>query len=419
LPKVSIIVPVYNVYDYIDQCINSLINQTFEDIEIIIINDGSTDNVEIKLSEWQKKDERIKIVNNENRGVSYSRNYGISLARGEFISFVDPDDWCDTTIINKLYSALNEENADYVFCDYYNVLPEGKIEESITAINLTKPTSLKQDKKLLYNMYVSIWNKMYRKSLILDNDILFDEKALKGSDLLFTAKVLTSCKKIVQVKECLYFYRKDRPLSLTDFTTNRALERKYSLETTIKYFIDKGIFEEYYYELEKHMIGNVLWVIDRSIGTTEVNTTKTIIDTYLDFLNHYFPNWRVNMYFISYHTSICKEIGFFEFIYSGRISEKPIVIFSASSGGEKVMKFLSKFNILPYLICDNSSNKQNTSMNGVKIVSPEEMVKAIGTNINLIIASATYYNEIRSQMMDLGVSSDNIILCERILFKHI
>jgi glycosyltransferase involved in cell wall biosynthesis len=410
MPSVSLIVPVYNVYEYVDKCIESLINQTMKDIEIIIINDGSIDNVEEKLEKWQRQDDRIKLINNTNHGVSYSRNLGIRLSRGEYISFIDSDDWCDIEMIEKLYSALIYNNADYAFCNRYSVYPDGKIVENVMQINLSKDTNLSKCKELLYKLFITSCDKMYKRNMLVDNNIFYPEDIRSGEDLILTTKVLTTAKKIVQVKDCLYYYRRNRPFSASDLTHNSVLEQKYAYIATIKYFKDNNIFEEYYYELEKYMIDSILWRIETAIDLYEKTLTIQIVDYYLKFLNTNFPKWRVNMYWNYSNEKICRKIGFFELIKTGRINNKPLVIFSASSGGKKMIEFLEKFSIKPSIICDNSKEMQNTYLNGVKIVSPEEMLQIYGTNINLLITSLTYYKEIKNQLIELGVPSQNIIL---------
>ena len=120
MPKVSVIVPVYNVEKYIDKCLESLVNQTLKDIEIIIVNDGSTDN-SIKIVEEYKEKYKNKIIylEKENGGLSDARNYGIQYAKGEYIAFLDSDDYVDRKMYEKLYNKAIENNSDIVECDFY------------------------------------------------------------------------------------------------------------------------------------------------------------------------------------------------------------------------------------------------------------------------------------------------------------
>ena len=120
-PKVSVIIPVYNVEQYLRECLDSVVNQTLKDIEIICVNDGSTDNSLVILEEYAAKDERIKIVNKENGGLSSARNCAIPLARGEYIGFVDSDDWIDLDFYEKLYNTAKKYKAEIACANLYRV----------------------------------------------------------------------------------------------------------------------------------------------------------------------------------------------------------------------------------------------------------------------------------------------------------
>ena len=148
--KVSIIVPVYNVEKYLKRCINSLINQTLQDIEIIVVDDGSTDNSGQIIKEYQEKNSNIKYYKKENGGLSDARNYGMKYAPSEYIAFLDSDDFVDKTMYEKMYNKAIEENADYVECDFYWAYPKAEkkngtqnsIEEKIKNLKLKKDTRI-------------------------------------------------------------------------------------------------------------------------------------------------------------------------------------------------------------------------------------------------------------------------------------
>ena len=114
--KISVIVPVYNVEDYLDRCINSIVKQTYKNLEIILVDDGSTDSSYKICNEWAKKDERIKVLHNKNEGVSKARNVGIDASTGDFIAFVDSDDYIEETMFEKLLDKQKTNNSDIVFC---------------------------------------------------------------------------------------------------------------------------------------------------------------------------------------------------------------------------------------------------------------------------------------------------------------
>lgn len=409
MAKVSVIIPVYNVYKYIDRCLESLVNQTFKDIEIIIVNDGSTDNIEEKLKKWSECDSRITVINNLNKGAAYSRNCGINNSKGEYVSFVDADDYCHQDMIEKLYNALVLNDADYVFCSFFKMYFDGRVEEIKQDITLDKPTDLKHCKELLFKVDPNVWNKLYKKSLIIDNNIFFNEDVLKCHDVPFTASILTKASKIVQITDSLYFYSVDRPNSITALFNTVVYEWEGAWPTVIDYFINEGIFKYYSSELEKRIIESCFYLIRRALyDSNNVELMRCAIDGHLKYLDSVFPNWKKNQYFDNNNLSILRKIEFFDFLYNKNLEKKPIVIFSASSGGKGVLSFLTAFNITPDCFCDNSKEKQNTFINGINILSPDEAIMKFGKNIYLLIASDSYFIEINDQMIKSGISDKNI-----------
>lgn len=198
--KVSIIVPVFNTEKYLNKCINSLLNQTLKDIEIIIINDGSTDNSEKIIKEFN--DERIKYIPQENQGIGKTRNKGIKLAKGKYIVFVDSDDYIATTFCEKLYQKAEKEHLDIVFCDYFE--DKGYLKE-IRFPNISPASSLKDNPQIVNKINLGPCNKIYLRELLLKNDIFFVEN-LKYEDAPFVIKSLIYASKIGKINECLTYY---------------------------------------------------------------------------------------------------------------------------------------------------------------------------------------------------------------------
>ena len=149
---ISLIIPVYNVENYLRQCLDSIINQTLKEIEIICINDGSTDSSKQILEEYALKDERIKIINQKNKGAGAARNSGIDAATGEYIGFVDSDDWVNLDAFEKLYNKITRENVDIVFSRYNYVFEDGRIQHSpnhFGEVNEIKINSIDENLELL------------------------------------------------------------------------------------------------------------------------------------------------------------------------------------------------------------------------------------------------------------------------------
>lgn len=211
--KISIIVPIYNVEKYLARCIDSILIQTFEDFELILVNDGSTDNSGKICEEYKCRDKRIKVIHKENKGVSSARNTGIKNSLGEYIYFIDPDDWIEKNAIETLYKLAKKENYDLIQFKYIvndkdkNRIYVNKNENVFTDENLLKMT-------LLGKNIFSVWSKFIKREFILNNNILFNEDISCGEDLLYTVKVAIHKPKYIFINEYLYnYYKHDKSLS--------------------------------------------------------------------------------------------------------------------------------------------------------------------------------------------------------------
>lgn len=206
--KVSIIVPVYNVEEYILRCVSSLVNQTLEEIEIIIINDGTKDN-SIKLIKENFSDSRLIIIEQENMGLAEARNTGLKNAIGEYILFVDSDDFIDKNMCKVLYDNAN--NGDIIFSNYYSDYGTKKEEMNFSikvnkyfGINLEK--NIKYDGKYVYERSLAaVWDKLYKKSFLLKNNLFFTPKIVH-EDLNFSLKAFLLTDNIYYYNESFYHY---------------------------------------------------------------------------------------------------------------------------------------------------------------------------------------------------------------------
>ena len=200
MTKISIIIPVYNGEKYIEKCLDSIKNQTFKDYEVLIINDGSKDNTK-NLIEKYLNDKRFKLFNRTNHGIGASRNFGLDESSGEYICFIDSDDYVDKKYLEKLYNKISKENLDIVVCNYIELNEELNIEKKVK-IKAFDNTTIDKNPELLLSINKSPWNKIYRKS-ILEN-IKFPTD-LKYEDTEFLCKALYNSK-IGYVDECLNYY---------------------------------------------------------------------------------------------------------------------------------------------------------------------------------------------------------------------
>lgn len=269
---ISIIVPVYNVESYIERCLISLTNQTYKNIEIILINDGSKDHSGEICDKWSKNDSRIVVFHKFNGGVSSARNLGLQYAKGKWISFVDPDDYMATNALEMLIKTANNQKADIVDCNYYKVLQGKNIEYPINKIN-EKINSTKYIKNILtYTSQVSLIPKIIRTELF--NGLKLNESLSIGEDLIFNLNILlhNSQVKIFRLKDFLYFYliRDDSAMRSSDF------EMKYNnlSNAAIHLFQETNQFENYKIELFSFELINLYF---RMIKTGNILTKSEYI----------------------------------------------------------------------------------------------------------------------------------------------
>lgn len=200
MPKISIIVPVYKVEEYLPRCIDSILDQTFTDFELILIDDGSPDNCGAICDEYAAKDNRIVVIHKENAGVSAARNDGLDISKGKYISFVDSDDVIHPQFYEIMLGTIDD--ADLCFCQYT------KFHDKLGFLNIQSPKREIYEDNEIFNLpnltIYMIWNKLIKKAVI--NELRFDVSLKNAEDSLFAFECMTKCKKVVFVDEIMYGY---------------------------------------------------------------------------------------------------------------------------------------------------------------------------------------------------------------------
>lgn len=202
---ISIIVPIYNVQDYLRTCLESILSQTYTNIEIILVNDGSEDASEEICCEYAKRDERVKLYSQENRGLSVARNTGVSFSKGELIVFVDSDDYIAPMMVEKLYDAMKKANADLAMCGFKRVDQNGR-DSGLSFLPGDKTIGGKEAIKSLFDEnsgYMVAWNKLYKKSFLKNN--IFPPGKIHEDEFVMH-RIFSECKRVAVVSESLYFY---------------------------------------------------------------------------------------------------------------------------------------------------------------------------------------------------------------------
>lgn len=208
-PLITIIVPIYKVEKYIHKCINSIINQTYTNLQIILIDDGSPDNCGKICDEYVKKDSRIEIIHKKNGGLSDARNVGIKKAKGKYIGFVDSDDYIKEEMYQNLYNLIKENDADMSICNFYNVIDGKDIIKNVNA-GIKEYDKIEILKEILLDKEIQsyAWNKLYKRELFENIEYPVGKKY---EDIGTTFYILENCNKIIVSGEPEYYYlnRKD------------------------------------------------------------------------------------------------------------------------------------------------------------------------------------------------------------------
>lgn len=273
---ISIIIPVYNAERYLKKCLDSVTGQTYKTIEIICINDGSTDGSLSILKEYQQKDDRIVIIDKQNEGASIARNVALEVIRGEYLLFVDSDDWIELNTCKKALQVLSDENADLVMWPYVKefsarsekkeIFKEEKIVfESECVKSLHRRLFGLSGKELRSpenaDALCTIWGKLYKTSYIKENDISFFDIKKIGSfeDGLFNIEVFQQLKKVVYINDYLYHYRKDNEQSVTTVYKQNFVEQRRCLFSWMREYIRvKECDEKYLLCLNNRIVFSVL-----------------------------------------------------------------------------------------------------------------------------------------------------------------
>ena len=237
-PKVSIIVPVYKSEKYLDTCVESLLVQTLSDIEILLIDDGSPDNSGLLCDKFANSDSRVKVFHNTNHGVSYTRQFGLEHAQGEYVIYVDPDDWVDREMLETMYEKAVSEQADVVICD---ILLEKGTKRKILK---QEPLSLEHQqvlREMFYRIHGSCCNKLIRTSCYRNPDVRFPLGLDCFEDLYVVSAIMKEPVKVVYLGKAFYHY----VVGVNENSLVKTAKTSLSLLATFEAMLPHDVFMEY------------------------------------------------------------------------------------------------------------------------------------------------------------------------------
>lgn len=286
MPKVSIIVPIYNVEKYIEKCLDSLISQTLQEIEIIFVNDGSTDNSPIIAKKFQKQyPQKIIYLEKANGGLSDARNYGMLYANGEYIAFLDSDDYVEKDTYEKMYELAKKENSDMVECDFYWEYPN-KIKIDTGKIYHNK-------EEMAEKVRVVAWNKLIKRKILEQAKIEFP-KGYRYEDVEFTYKLIPYLEKVSFLKKpCIHYIQ--RKNSISNSQNERTKEIFDVLEHVIDYYKENNIYDKYRQQLEyTYTRYSLCSSLLRIVKVNDKKIRDELLEMTWTNLNEKFPNWKKN-----------------------------------------------------------------------------------------------------------------------------
>ncbi len=279
MPEISIIVPVYKVENYLEKCINSILEQTFTDFELILVDDGSPDGSGQICDIYATIDRRVRVIHQENGGLSAARNAGLESATGRYIGFIDSDDYIHPKMYEKLYEALQKNKADLSICNYNYVDNYGNIDsekqrkDHIVTEVLNREKAFEKIDPLVegYSFYVTAWNKLYKRELFKNI------KFLKGhvhEDEYIVHHIFSRCSKIAVIEDPLYMYVQRDGSIMNSVGTQKSLDAGYAMLD--RYFFFK---ENKKALLAKHTLQGAIWIMCDFLSQTQDKDSSNEINT--------------------------------------------------------------------------------------------------------------------------------------------
>ncbi|MCM3116044.1 glycosyltransferase [Neobacillus sp. MER 74] len=287
-PLISVIVPVYNVEKYVGNCLNSILAQTYENIEVIVVNDGTKDNSAVICEEIAKRDSRVKVLHKINAGLGFARNTGLDAANGEYVVFIDSDDFIDKNMIEKLYTALSENNADTCYCGYRRFYSSDKIIDFPAYYNNELFVGEEIIEKVLLEMIasephvkterllsMSVWHALYSMKLIKKYNLRFpSEREFISEDIIFHIAYLQKANRVYFIQDSLYFYRCNEG-SLTQVYLKDEFERHKKLINEINFRLKEFLpSKKFMLRTQRYFLGRVRSCLAKEIAFNEKEKSR-------------------------------------------------------------------------------------------------------------------------------------------------
>ncbi len=402
--KVSVIVPVHNVVSYIEEALDSLLEQDFKEFEALCI-DSSTDGTTSILKKYENRDKRFRLIEDSNSSYGYKMNRGIKEAKGKYIAILESDDLMKPNMLSTLYDVVNRDELDFAKCSFTNFICDEKRRFEVDqkrffgmsqVRDIIDLTTSNEERQCFLN---NIWSGMYKKSFLVENGIIFNESSgASYQDTGFSFLCIMYGKRVKAINDCLYLYRRDREeSSVKDMTKYRCIydELKWISGQLKKHSLDNDRNRCFLRQTRQTCF---LWNLLR-LGEEGREKFLDLIEDREDFEK--LLEERLQKAKLS-DDQFCMLKGIL-------LANDDVAVFGAGRIANAI------FQLQEYLgtcvircVMDNDSGKWGSRINNVSVVSPDKAVKDIG-NSYVIVGVFNAYEEIRTQLSGLGVPKDRII----------
>lgn len=296
MSKVTIVVPIYNVENYLRRNLETLKEQTYTDIEVLCVNDGSIDNSGKIIDDFVQHDQRFKRLDKENGGLSDARNYGLKYASGKYIMFIDSDDFVSKDMVKACVERMEKDNLDMVVFDYQQHYDETNSDEVIhIPFDDEKVYSLKENKELLAYCNNAAWNKMYRTALFTDNLIEYPF-GYRHQDLGTTFRLIYYSERIGFINRPLYYYLVDRPNNISQMIDKNLYHILDMCKINVDFYKSVNLFEDIKEELKYLCMINFNVALRKAIKLKDRKFVFNFIDQIFDFMKLNFGNLKFKKY---------------------------------------------------------------------------------------------------------------------------
>ena len=379
---VSVIIPVYNVEEYLDDCVNSVLQQTYTNLQIILVDDGSTDNSGIICDKYLSIDDRVQVIHSENGGSVSARKKGLSVAEGEYIGFVDSDDYIDANLFSVLVNAMSEMDCDFVHSGYYEIDGNTCIRKNVFESNTYEIDNFEESMELLKCLFLdlksqrtmssSIWSKLFKRELIIKCFNKIDDKQQIGEDALNLCRCILESKRITTISNCGYYYVvRNNSLSHVDNKSEFLSHISFC-----NYFIE--IMKEYgIYEYLKNDIYDFCESILLYI-------TKKSKAEYCRIIQYYLPDIT-------------------------RLINKKIILYGAGLVGQDLFSQICDSGSVRLVYWADKKFSGTDSKNGIKCIKPGDIIYAEYDFVLIALSDENLSKVVKNELIELGVDEENIV----------